>query len=99
MLTTRENWQRIKQAIRDKYAWPGGYPLFIVMSDGEAMSIDAARKNYKLICAAYVAKDNRSGWYAIAPDINWEDTDLYCCDSGNRIESAYGEDEIEESEK
>ena len=93
MLTSRENWQRIKQALRDKYAWPGGYPLYIVMRDGEAMSIDAARKNYKLICAAYIAKDYRSPWYAFAPDINYEWSDLHCCYSGDRIESAYGDDE------
>ena len=24
----------IKRALRDKYAWPGGYPLYIVMADG-----------------------------------------------------------------
>lgn len=99
MLTTRENWQHIKQALRDTYAWPGGYPLYIVMNDGEAMSIEAARKNYKNLCRAYVTKDNRSGWYAFAPDINWEDTELYCCDSGKRIESAYGDDELVEQEQ
>ena len=39
----------IKQAIRDKYAWPGGYPLFLVTSDGAALCIDCGKKEYRNI--------------------------------------------------
>ena len=31
----------IKQAIRDKYAWPGGYPLYLLTSDGAAFVLTA----------------------------------------------------------
>jgi len=79
------------------WAWPGGYPCYFVMSDGEAMSFDAARENCRLILEAIRDEDERgrpysSGWRVIGVDANWEDEDLRCCHSGERIPSAYGED-------
>jgi len=74
------------------YAWPGGYPLHFVMSDGEAMSFDAARENRRLILEAIRDQDHR-GWRVIGVDINWEDASLYCCHSGARIQSAYAEED------
>lgn len=73
------------------WAWPGGYPVYFVMSDGEALSFKAARENRRLILEAIRDQDS-SGWRVIGADINWEDTSLYCADSGERIPSAYGED-------
>jgi hypothetical protein len=86
-------WNGIKNAIRSRYAWPGGYPLYIVMSDGEALSIDAARENYKLLCAAYIRGDKHDSWLAEGANINYEDENLFCIHTGEKIESAYvGED-------
>jgi len=97
MHATRKNWQNIKQALRDKYAWPGGYPLFIVLSDGGALSIDAARANYRRLCRAYITKDAyRDGWSALSAEINYEDQNLYCDQSGERIEPAYPADTEQE---
>ena len=73
----------VREAIRDKYAWPGGYPLYIVMEDGEALCVECGKKEYRLLA---------EGWRPEAPDINWEDPDLYCCHCHERIESAYVED-------
>ena len=81
----------IKQAIRDKYAWPGVYPLYIVMADGEALCVECGKKEYRLLAEASRDKDS-SGWRPKAPDINWEDPNLYCCHCNERIESAYAED-------
>ena len=80
----------VKQAIRDKYAWPGGYPLYILMHDGEALSIAAARDNFRQICQSTIGH-HRDGWEAAGVDVNWEDGDLYCAHTGERIEAAYGE--------
>lgn len=77
---------------RGPWAWPGGYPVYFVMSDGEALSFKAARENRRLILEAIRDRDF-TGWRVIGADINWEDTSLYCADSGERIPSAYGEDE------
>ena len=82
--------QNVKQAIRNGYAWPGGYPLYIVMSDGEALSIAAARDNWRQIVRETL-QGSRGGWRAEGADINWEDTELFCAHTGARIESAYGD--------
>ena len=50
------NMQRLKQAIRSKYAWPGGYPLYLVTVDGEALSIDAARDCWRQVCHAKIGR-------------------------------------------
>lgn len=72
------------------YAWPGGYPCYFVMSDGEALSFKAAQENAGQIRDAIIAND-RAGWRAVALEINWEDNELTCAHTGERIESAYGE--------
>jgi hypothetical protein len=72
------------------YAWPGGYPLYFVMEDGEAMSFDAAKAEAERIREA-IAGSWGDGWRAIALEVNWEDAELYCCHSGERIPSAYAE--------
>ena len=82
---------RVKNAIRNKYAWPGGYPLYVVMADGEAISVESARDNWHAIARATICKF-RDGWRAIGAEINWEDASLYCAHSGERIESAYAEE-------
>lgn len=83
--------ERIKHAIRSKYAWPGGYPLFLVTSDGAALCCDCGRKEWASICAAMRGK-LRDGWQVEAADINYEDPSLYCDHCSQRIESAYAED-------
>ena len=88
---------KVKDAIRNKYAWPGGYPMFLVMEDGEALSIDAARECWREIVGAHLRPQYLDQWQVAAVAINWEDSQLYCAHSGAKIESAYGE-ETEESE-
>lgn len=73
------------------YAWPGGYPLYFITSDGCALSFESARKKFRSI--AYAIKHRQSdGWKVEACEVNWEDPDLRCEHSGERIESAYAED-------
>jgi hypothetical protein len=78
---------------RGPYAWPGGYPVYFVMSDGEALSFKAARENRRLILEAIRDQEDRSGWRIVGAGINWDDNDLWCVDSNARILSAYGEEE------
>jgi hypothetical protein len=87
----------LRRAIRAKYAWPGGYPLFVVCSDGCALCIDCARKEYRQI--AYSNRHAlRDGWRTEGADVNWEDPELYCDHCSERIESAYAEDEDEDED-
>lgn len=75
------------------YAWPGGYPRFFVTSDGAALSFDSVRQNLREVIGAILRDDRRGGWRVTGYAINWEDRELYCDHSGEKIESAYsGED-------
>ena len=74
-----------------KWAWPGGYPLYFITSDGAALSFDAAQGNYAQ-CSRSIRDKCNDGWRIVACDINYEDADLYCGHTGARIESAYGND-------
>jgi hypothetical protein len=71
------------------FAWPGGYPLYFVCSDGEALSFDAARKNASCITNALRDPWDKSGWRVIGAEVNWEDPSLTCAHTGKPIEAAY----------
>lgn len=71
------------------YAWPGGYPLYFVTSDGAALSFDTVRAEY-LQCARAIRDKLNDGWRIVGCEINYEDSDLTCEHSGKPIESAYG---------
>lgn len=86
----------VKQFIREPYAWPGGYPVYLVTRDGGALSHDACKDCWREIVSSVMTRHFDSGWYPEAIDINWEDSDLYCDHTGKRIESAYAEPENEE---
>lgn len=90
MATPAEILRDVKNAIREPYAWPGGYPKYVLMDDGEALSVKAAHSEFRRICRATLA-GYRDGWKAAAVDINWEDPELYCAHTNERIESAYAE--------
>ena len=82
----------LKTALRNgKYAWPGGYPIYFIASDGEALSFDSVKENYREVLYAMKYLGHFSGWNVVAWTINWEDEDLTCAHSGDKIESAYGE--------
>ena len=83
------NMQDIKQTIRQPYAWPGGYPLYFITADGAALSVKAARENFRQIVWSWL-NDCNDGWLIAGYDVNWEDSDLYCDHTGEKIESAYG---------
>lgn len=75
------------------YAWPGGYPRYFLCADGGALSFAAAEAERANVLDALRDDDRASGWAVVACDVNWEDPDLTCDHSGDRIESAYAEDD------
>ncbi len=79
----------VRHFAREKYAWPGGYPMILIMSDGEVLCADCARNEYRLISQATRAND-RGGWAAAAVDIHWEGPPEYCAHCNVGILSAYG---------
>ena len=84
----------LRRAIRAKYAWPGGYPMFVVCTDGGVLCMVCARKEYRYIAHSN-RYDYRDGWRTSGVDINWEDPDLYCDHCSERIESAYADDDAD----
>lgn len=80
--------EQFQKDIQEPYAWPGGYPRFFVMHDGEALSFQAAQENQSLLELA-LKEDSNDGWRVVACEINWENHELYCCHSNKLIESAY----------
>lgn len=87
----------LRRDIRQPYAWPGGYPRYFLASDGEALSYKAVRENVRTILDS-IHNRHSDGWRIVACEINWEDPALLCVHSGERIESAYAEDEAEDGE-
>ena len=47
-LTNKE----LKEAIRTKYAWPGGYEIYGVTSDGACLCCDCMRSEYRKLHGA-----------------------------------------------
>jgi hypothetical protein len=90
-----------RKAMRNgPYAWPGGYPCYFVMADGEPMSFDGAKQRRREMLAALAAKAGKGNWpdwgeydLPVAVEVNWEDASLVCCQTGQRIPSAYAEPE------
>lgn len=87
---TLEGIRAAKNVARNPYAWPGGYPTFLVMTDGGCLCPSCVKKEWRLIVQAGLWND-RSGWNPAAADINWEDQALFCDHCGNQIEAAYGD--------
>lgn len=84
---------QLKQVLRDgPYAWPGGYPLFLITGDCCALSFDGARKNWREIITAFWYGRGNDPWRITHVKINYEDGELLCAATGKRIESAYAED-------
>ena len=79
-----------KSVKHGKYAWPGGYPLFYVMSDGDPLCCDCSRSERRSIIDS-IAHQSNDGWNTVALTVNWEEQGLMCCHCNKVIESAYGD--------
>jgi hypothetical protein len=77
---------------RGPWAWPGGYPVYYITSDGASLSYEAAESHRDTIAEA-IRTGSKCGWRVVAEDINWENPCLICDHTGRRIPSAYAEDE------
>ena len=77
----------------------GSYPKFYITADGGVLSTEAVRANLLQIGRAMTRlKDHpcHDQWRVIAVEINWENPELYCDDTNERIESAYAEDKVKQ---
>ena len=81
------------ELIASPYAWPGGYPMYAATSDGACLCHKCCKAESSQI--GKPSGDWHDQWRIVGLDVNWEDPALYCDHCGNRIESAYAEDEAE----
>jgi hypothetical protein len=82
----------LRKAIRDKYAWPGGYELFGICNDGGLLCCDCMRKEYFQI--AYSRKYSiNDGWRVLAVDCsaNYDDY-IYCEHCNHTIVDRFNEE-------
>lgn len=75
------------------FTFPGCYPLYFVTTGGDAVSFKAVEADP----GRYFAEIREGyGERICGTDINFEDEDLYCVDSDEKIPSAYGPGDDEE---
>ncbi len=55
------------------FSWPGGYPMALLMNDGECIDAQAARENYRRIRRA-----TEWDWIAEAVFVHWEGEPIQC---------------------
>jgi len=86
-----ETVSQLKATLRaGEFAWPGCYQLFLITSDGAALSFAAARSEFRSLAWSIRNKCD-DGWRVIGCEVNYEDTDLTCAHTGKPIPAAYGE--------
>lgn len=79
-LTTKQ----VKELIRHPFAWPGGYEVVFICSDGGILCHNCARENWREICDS-MTHNIRDGWKiesygAIGADMDYpsEENPLIC---------------------
>ena len=85
--------RQVKDAIRQGFAWPGGYPFSVICNDGAALCTECARNEWRQI-AHDTVKGWRSGWNVAGAEIIWEGGNY--CDHCNACLDAYPQEEVEE---
>lgn len=81
-------------SLRDGPYADGGYPKHWLTADGGTLSHAACKANCARIARAMrgdTREDNQ--WRVVAVEINWEDPAMFCDGTGERIPSAYAEDD------
>lgn len=76
--------KRLKDAIRQHYAWPGGYEIYGITSDGALLCCDCMRKEYYQIAWSRRHECN-DGWRVIALTLDFELYGPEYCSHCNKV--------------
>lgn len=73
--------QQIERVARDRFAWPGGYSLVLLMHDGQTLCCACAEDNLGAILRDTIGetRDESSGWCASAAAVADDDDDAETC--------------------
>lgn len=74
-------------------AWPGGYPIVLITSDGEMVSPAALLKDRSALYQALYDIRHKMHGRIVGADVYWEGPPIQCAYTGAEIVSAYGETE------
>jgi len=89
--------QRVKRSTwKEPYAWPGGYELRVVMSDGGVLCRQCVKDNWREIVQATL-HGLRDGWEAAAVDVLWEGPAVCCAQCGCELPTEYGDPAVSDS--
>lgn len=80
--------EAVREALQG-FSFPGGYPIFARMQDGEAVCLDCLKL---IVRATHDYEANPPGFDTQWAEVNEESTHLYCSNCSQPIPSAYGED-------
>lgn len=82
----------VRAAIRSPYAWPGGYPVYVLLEDGEMLCPGCARGHYRYLSDAARRNDFNDGWKPVGTNVLWETGGgpEHCGHCHAELESAYG---------
>jgi hypothetical protein len=94
-MTVSELKQHFYKGKANAYAWPGGYPVYFITSDGASLCSACVTKERAQIFRS-THERAKDGWAIAGVDCNYEDDSLFCEHCSKRIESAYNEPETEE---
>lgn len=94
MTMTIESVQDFRRAVRmGPYAWPGGYDIFAITSDGGTLCADCMARERRVIVDAIARKDD-SGWRVLAVDCTANtDSGVDCDNCGRTVQEAWREDD------
>lgn len=84
--------QQLAQGYRQgPYVWPGGYPIYLVLEDGEMPCWECLKTEYPSIVQA-AKSPNRTGWEPEGYIVLWETEEPeLCAHCSKELESAYGD--------
>jgi hypothetical protein len=86
-----QNASQLKATLRNgEFAWPGGYQMYLITNDGQAMCFKCAIKNFRLVVSDWLSNCD-TGWKIVGCEINYEDQDCICCNCNKQIPAAYSE--------
>lgn len=77
-----------KHVARNAYAWPGGYPLALIMSDGECLCPDCIKSEWRNIVDSTL-RDTPDGWRAAGVFCTADTDDSVTCAHCGADLSAY----------
>ena len=74
----------VRMVARERYAWPGGYELCVVTSDGALVCSGCVRENYREIIDS-TKKEISDGWRCIGISNESELEDDFCSECNKQL--------------